>query len=104
MSGIFFFDKINYLDTKLIYSTEKTPLGTAGAVKNAEQFINPDDTFFAFNGDIFTDIDLTDMLHFHKDRNAKVTIALTAVEDPTQFGVVEIDSEKQGLSHFKGTF
>ncbi|MFC1846213.1 sugar phosphate nucleotidyltransferase [Chloroflexota bacterium] len=90
-----YFDKINSPDYKLTYSSEQTPLGTAGAIKNAEQFINPDNVFFVFNGDIFTDIDLTEMLNFHKEKNAKVTIALTPVDDPTQFGVVETDSEKR---------
>jgi mannose-1-phosphate guanylyltransferase len=90
-----YFDQLNNLDTKLIFSTEQTPLGTAGAVKNAEQYISPDNIFFALNGDIFTDIDLTDMLNFHQEKHAKVTIALTPVDNPTQFGVVEIDSEKR---------
>ncbi len=79
--------------TKLIYSVEVSPLGTAGAVKNAERHI--DDAFFVFNGDVFTDIDLSDMLSFHKRKKSKLTIALTAVEDPTQFGVVETDSDER---------
>ena len=88
-----YFDAVVQLDAKLIYSVESTPLGTAGAVKNAEQYIN--DTFFVLNGDIFTDIDLTAMLKFHRKKRAKVTIALTSVDDPTQFGVVEINSQQR---------
>lgn len=76
---------------KLTYAVEKTPLGTGGAVKNAEQFL--DDTFIVFNGDIFTDLDLTDMVKFHRKNKAKATIALTPVEDPTAYGVVEIDGQ-----------
>lgn len=90
-----YFDIINPVNTKLIYSTEDSPLGTAGAVKNAEKFIKPDKTFFVFNGDILTDIDLTDMLRFHEEKNASVTIALTPVDNPTQFGVVEIDDQNR---------
>lgn len=85
------------LSAKLIYSVEQTPLGTAGAVKNAGKYV--DDTFFVINGDIFTDLDLTDMFRFHKQMSAKVTIALTSVEDPTQFGVVETDN-KQRINRF----
>jgi mannose-1-phosphate guanylyltransferase len=77
----------------LTYAVEETPLGTGGAVKNAEDFL--DDTFFVFNGDIFTDIDLTDMLAFHRERGAKATIALTPVEDPTAYGVVETDVQRR---------
>jgi mannose-1-phosphate guanylyltransferase len=88
-----YFTDESQLGTKLVYSIETDPLGTAGAVKNAEPYI--DDTIFAMNGDIFTDLNFTDMLHFHKNRGAKVTIALTPVEDPTRFGVVETDSNQR---------
>ena len=86
-----YFGDAGQLGTKLIYSVEPVPLGTAGPVKYAEQYI--DETFFVINGDIFTDIDLTDMLDFHKSKAAKVTIALTPVDDPTRFGVVETDNQ-----------
>lgn len=78
---------------KLSYAVEQTPLGTGGAVKNAEKFL--DDTFLVFNGDIFTDLDLTEMIRFHKAHKARATIALTPVEDPTAYGVVEIDSQNR---------
>lgn len=74
---------------KLVYSVESEPLGTAGAVKHAEQYL--DDTFFVLNGDIFTTIDLDAMLRFHKENKAKVTIALTPAEDPTRYGIIETD-------------
>jgi mannose-1-phosphate guanylyltransferase len=79
--------------TKLIYSVETEPLGTAGAIKNAKSYI--DDRCFVMNGDIFTDLDITEMLKFHDNKHAKVTIALTPVEDPTRFGVVETDSNQR---------
>ena len=77
---------------KLTYSLEEKPLGTAGAIKNAGQHV--DDTLFVLNGDVFSDTDYTDMLKFHKRNKAKATIALTYVDDPTRFGVVE--TEKDG--------
>jgi mannose-1-phosphate guanylyltransferase len=76
---------------KLSYALEDSPLGTAGAVKNIDEHI--DETFFVFNGDIFTDIDLTAMMEFHRKRGSKATIALTPVEDPTIYGVVETNDE-----------
>jgi len=69
------------LDVKLTYVIETSPLGTAGAVKNVARHLG--ETFFVFNGDIFTDLDLTRMMELHRERGAKVTIALTPVEDPT---------------------
>jgi len=78
---------------KLSYAVEQTPLGTGGAVKNSERFLT--DTFLVFNGDIFSDLDLTEMIKFHRAHKAKVTIALTPVEDPTAYGVVELDSQNR---------
>ena len=76
---------------RLTYEVEGSPLGTAGAVKNVAQHLNQ--TFLVFNGDIFTDLDLSAMMRLHRQRGAKVTIALTPVEDPTIYGVVESDAE-----------
>jgi mannose-1-phosphate guanylyltransferase len=76
---------------KLTYAIEDPPLGTAGAVKNVMGHL--DETFFVFNGDIFTDIDLTAMMGFHRQHRSKATIALTPVDDPTIYGVVETNSE-----------
>ncbi|OGN96934.1 MAG: hypothetical protein A2Y89_06970, partial [Chloroflexi bacterium RBG_13_51_18] len=71
---------------------------TAGAVKNAEAYL--DDTFLVLNGDnILTNMDLHDMLAFHRDKKAKATISLTRVDDPSSFGVVETN-ENQLVSRF----
>ncbi len=78
---------------RLTYVMEDPPLGTAGAVKNIEQHL--DETFFVFNGDIFTDLDLTRMMEFHQEMGAKVTIALTPVENPSIYGVVEADANSR---------
>ena len=82
-------------DVNLIYNIENTPLGTAGPVKLAEKQLSEEESFLVLNGDIFTDLNLSDMINFHRIKKAMVTIALTPVEDPTQFGVVEIDSQQR---------
>jgi mannose-1-phosphate guanylyltransferase len=79
------------LGVRLTYSTEDLPLGTAGAVKNAEGFL--EDSFIVLNGDIFTDIDLGRMMRLHRSNKAVASLALTPVEDPTIYGVVETDRE-----------
>jgi len=76
---------------RLTYSVEDFPRGTAGAVKRAEKFL--DGPFVVFNGDVFTGLDLTAMLKFHHEKKPMATIALTSVEDPTTYGVVETDKE-----------
>ncbi len=81
------------LGIRLTYSTENLPLGTAGAVKNAERLL--DDSFIVLNGDIFTDIDLGRMMRLHEENKAVASLALTPVQDPTIYGVVETDSESR---------
>jgi len=76
---------------RLSYSIEDTPLGTAGAVKNAEGYL--DETILVLNGDIFTDLDITAMIASHLERKAKITIALTPVDDPTNYGLVETNAQ-----------
>jgi mannose-1-phosphate guanylyltransferase len=66
---------------------EEEPLGTAGALKNAESFVG-DETFLVFNGDILTDFDLGSLVRFHQERDAEATILLTPVDDPSAYGVV----------------
>jgi mannose-1-phosphate guanylyltransferase len=77
------------LGIKLHIIEEPEPRGTAGAVKNVEHLL--DGTTFVFNGDVMTDLDLRDMLAFHREHGSTCTIALTPVDDPTSFGLVETD-------------
>ncbi len=74
-------------DPRITWITEDTPLGTAGAVVNALEHVDEED-FLVLNGDILTDLDLTTMVAFHRDRRAAATIALTHVDDARPFGLV----------------
>jgi mannose-1-phosphate guanylyltransferase / phosphomannomutase len=76
----------------LQYATEETPLGTAGSVKNAEDALR-DEPFLVISGDALTDIDLSDLIAFHKDNQAMVTVALARVPDPLEFGIVIVDDD-----------
>lgn len=75
---------------------EEEPLGTAGAFKNAASYVG-DDRFLAFNGDILTDLDLTEVVDRHIADGAEASIVLTPVEDPSAFGVVPTDDEGRVL-------
>ncbi len=77
------------LGITITYVVEKSPLGTAGAVKNVESHLK--ETFFVFNGDVFMDLDLGKMLAYHRERKAQATIALVPVENPSAYGVVVLD-------------
>src|SRR5450755_4681988 len=76
----------------LQYATEEMPLGTAGSVRNAEDALR-DEPFLVISGDALTDMDLTSLVKFHKDKGALVTVALTRVPDPLEFGIVIADEE-----------
>ncbi len=68
------------------------PLGTAGPLRLAEKMIN--DTFIVSNGDELKDINIPRMFRLHKRKNALATIALTTVNDPSQYGVARLDGDK----------
>ncbi|HSL01896.1 MAG TPA: NDP-sugar synthase [Rubrobacteraceae bacterium] len=72
-------------------SREDELLGTAGGVKRLEA--NFDETFVVVSGDALTDVDIGDLVAFHKEKGALATIALRRVYDTSEFGVVDIDEE-----------
>jgi len=72
------------------YLQEETPLGTAGAVAHARHLVRG--TFLVLSGDVLTDINLGEAIQFHQHRNAKATMVLTAVDAPTEFGIVATDA------------
>ena len=69
------------------FLAEPTPMGTGGAVRNAESLI--DDTVLVLNGDILNTLDLGAFLRAHRKARADASIALTRVKDPTLYGLVE---------------
>ncbi len=81
----------SHLGMNLTYVHEAEPLDTGGAIKNVQSHLTPGETFFVFNGDVLTDLDITGMLRLHRDNVSVCTISLTAVDDPSQYGVVDMD-------------
>ncbi|MDI6642169.1 MAG: NDP-sugar synthase [Elusimicrobiota bacterium] len=75
---------------KIHYCVEKIPLGTGGAIKNAQKFFDNNPAII-FNGDILTDINLGEIAKLHINKKAVLTIALVRVKDPTVYGLVETD-------------
>jgi mannose-1-phosphate guanylyltransferase/phosphomannomutase len=76
----------------LQYATEEMPLGTAGSVKNAEDELRAD-PFLVISGDALTDIDLSALVQYHKENSALVTVALTRVPNPLEFGIIIVDED-----------
>jgi mannose-1-phosphate guanylyltransferase len=74
---------------KIRYVREKTPLDTAGAMKLAEPFFSGE-SLVVFNADILTDLDLQYLIQQHRHSQAKATLTLTRVNNPSAFGLVEL--------------
>jgi mannose-1-phosphate guanylyltransferase len=73
----------------------KKPLGTGGPVKKAEKLIGHDAAFLVLNGDVFADVNYTEILKMHEEKNAVATIALHRVEDPSRYGVAELTKQNR---------
>lgn len=79
-------------DAKISYVEEKEPLGTAGALRLHRKWLT--EPFMMCNADELKDIDLHSMYRQHMQTKAAATIALTMVEDPSQYGVVELEGSR----------
>lgn len=73
------------------YYLETSPLGTAGSVKNAAE--NLQEPFLVMSGDALTDLNLESFMAFHRQKKAKVTMALKSVKTPRDYGVVIMGTE-----------
>jgi len=78
------------LGVNVVYVVEDEPLGTAGAIKNAEGVLS-DSVFLAVNGDIITNIPLDKLVNDLIKSDALASIALVPLRSP--YGIVEVDSE-----------
>lgn len=77
------------------YAEEDEPMGTAGALRILkESGLLPSEPFIVSNGDELKDIDIDEMFHAHKNSNALVTIALTAVDNPSAYGVARLNGNQ----------
>ena len=85
------------LGVRMVYATEEQPLGTAGSVRNAMAEL--DERFLVISGDVLTDIDLSEIVKFHEEREAVATIGLCHVENPLEFGIV-ITEEDGAIERF----
>lgn len=79
------------LGSRVDYVHEKTPLGTGGALRNAIDKL--EQTTLVLNGDVFHKLDVSAFLKQHRKNKADLSIALTRVQDPTLYGVVETERD-----------
>ncbi len=76
----------------IVYLEEDEPLGTGGPLKLAKKYLTK--TFIVSNGDELKKINITEMFNFHRQNKALATIALTKVDNPSAYGVAELDGKR----------
>ena len=75
------------------YAVEKEPLGTGGAIRNAAQLLDTQESVVILNGDVLSAHDLSEQIRQHEAHDADVTLHLTQVEDARAFGCVPTDAD-----------
>jgi mannose-1-phosphate guanylyltransferase len=78
---------------KIKYAVEKEPLGTGGAIRNAAQLLDTDQSVVVLNGDVLSSHNLAEQIRQHEAHGADVTLHLTQVQDARAFGCVPTDSQ-----------
>lgn len=86
------FDDGKKFGVKINYIKEDEDLGTGGALKNALPKIGSG-PFIMMWGDVLVDINLRDFIYFHLENEPLMSIALTSVADPTEYGAVKLDRD-----------
>lgn len=92
-------------DITIEYSTEEKPLGTAGAVKRAQQYLQDVPDFLVMNGDSFLEINFRNLMECHRNHDAMATMAVVRVEDTSRYGTVQVgaDARVRGFAEKTGS-
>ncbi len=79
-------------DVSIQYARELQPLGTAGAVRLAQQYLQESADFLVMNGDSFMEMDFHELIRFHRAHKALATMAIRKVDDTGRYGTVHVDA------------
>src|SRR5919205_258539 len=90
--------------TQIHFHREKMLMGTAGGVKRVSEAVGFEEAFVVIMGDTLTDVDLRELLTFHKRKGAAATLALMRVEDTSEYGVAELDAADEKVVGYEGDF
>lgn len=89
------------LGVEITYAEEESPLGTAGAVKNAQRYVK--DTFLVVNGDSFSKLKVDEFLEFHKNKRGVASMSLVSAADVSHYGEVVLDESRVKSFSEKGS-
>ena len=82
----------NSYKENIIFSQEDEPLGTGGAIKNAEKLIKSDNVII-MNGDTYLNLDFLDLLKYHCEKNSLITIAGVESKLKSDVGSISVDKD-----------
>ncbi|VDM56022.1 unnamed protein product [Angiostrongylus costaricensis] len=88
------------LGIQVHFSLEEEPLGTAGPLALARQYLDGDEPFFVLNSDVICLFPFKEMIDFHLSHGGEGTIAVTQVEEPSKYGVVVFDEHNGMIAEF----
>jgi len=86
-----YFEDGHLWGVEITYSLEETLLGSAGAAKRLQHYF--DETFVVFYGDLYTEMDLSPLVGFHREKRAQITVALYEVDNPCACGIVDLAAD-----------
>jgi NDP-sugar pyrophosphorylase family protein len=72
------------------YSKESQPMGTAGAVKLAQPYLQGARDFLVLNGDSFAEVDFAGLVGFHREHRGLASMAVLQVQDASRYGTVQV--------------
>lgn len=93
-----FFQEGEHMGMQIRYSYENTPLGTAGPLA---MIAGLDDTFFVMNGDVLTTLDFSELVRFHQESKAVVTIAMYNREVKIDLGVLQLNGGNEIVGYIE---
>jgi NDP-sugar pyrophosphorylase family protein len=93
----------NNFGVKIEYSKETVPLGTAGALKLAQRYIQYESEFLVLNGDSFLQIDFGELISFHRKHDSLATIAVVPVQNASRYGTVQVEADDRVLGFAEKT-
>jgi D-glycero-alpha-D-manno-heptose 1-phosphate guanylyltransferase len=86
------------LGVTIEYSKEVVPLGTGGALKLAQHYLQQESEFLLLNGDSFLEIDFNELIGVHRKHDGLATIAVVPIEDASRYGTVQVRADARVVS------
>ncbi|MDO5564625.1 MAG: HAD-IIIA family hydrolase [Eubacteriales bacterium] len=80
------------------YSKEETPLGTAGAIRNALNFINENEDILIINGDTFFEANINSFIKFHKEKKSQISLLIRYIKNANRYGLITISNDNKVIS------